>query len=448
MSAIEGLIQGTDAVLSFYKNDWLPFLCSSDITVAITANKVAVRAAGDGSWKKYAYQDAEYAITLSGLLKFDEDNFTGWDLLANQMNFVNVMFRCSFDDENGNVRSMEGTVIVETSTLSISIGALVKNDFNLTGNGKLTVFDGLIPCPTIITGITVDGQEDSDGIVHVSYTYTGEAYQVKWRVDNTGDYTYTIADLTIDIPGLTVNGHSIEIIPICVNGFEGTGDTQDFVVTAALTCDSTCTGIVIDTPDGGRFSGLGPNVTLNIGGNAMFISPTITGSAPLYMYAWDDTSLFTILPITSPIPINNLSPGAHTLAVIPICTFSGGRQVYGQGGSFGFTLTSQSNQSVINYSYTNFPPNNSLNIYVNGILTISLNNANGSSSITVPTGATVKAVLSSSSQPLGSRDGTLVVTDNTTSTQLFNQSAASPFTKQFSFTANGDEFTINGVVSA
>lgn len=417
------------------------------MTINIECTKVAVRTKGNGHWKKYTYQDAEFNITLSGLLVFDEANWTGWDNLDNQFNFNHVLCRVSFDDQNGDVRTVQGYIMIESSALKYSAGDVVKDDIQLQGNGKLDMFDGFEPCPTVITAITVDGQEDDDGIVHVSYTYTGEAYQIKYRIDNTGDYIYAVADLTLNVPGLTVAPHIIEIIPVCVNGYEGTGMSQDFVVTQGMTCTSTIDGYFIHTPDSSLFSGLGSGVSVVEDSASNYILPHLVGVAALYGYDWDGSGLFTVVPAGTQIPLTGLSAGAHQLSLVPICQFDGGARVNGIGITRGFTLNSQPAQSKINYSYANFPPGNTLNIYVNGTLVIAKTVPNGTGSITAPTGATIKAVLASSAG-VGARVGTLTVTNNTTSTQLANLHAVSPFTKQFSFTANGDEFTITGVVSA
>jgi len=406
-----------------------------------------VRTKNDGHWKKFTYQDISFSITLSGVLQFDDVNLSGWDLLDNQIGFTQILCRCSFNDENGNIRTIQGTVMIETSTIGISQGALVKNDFQLQGSGKLDIFDGLIPCPTAITSITVDGQEAADGIVHVSYAYTGEAYQIKYRVDGIGDYVYAVADLTLDIPGLSIADHSIEIIPVCVNGYEGTGMTEDFVVTQAMICTSSITGLVIHTDNGSKYTGLGTGVTVSIDASSDYILPTMSGSATSYKYAWDGSTSYTLVPAGTRISVTGLAAGAHSLSVIPVCTFTGGAQVDGTGFMGGFTLAAQPSQSVINYSYINFPPQNSFDIYVNGILTVGLSVSNGSGNITVATGATVKAVLSTT-QPPSARAANLSVTDNTTGVILFSDANSSPIIMQYSFIANGDEFTINAVVSA
>ena len=445
--SVLGTIQGSDAVLAFFKNDWIPFVCSTDVSISISATKAAVRTRGDGHWKKFTYQDCTFTVTLSGILKFDGANFTGWDMLDNVFNFNHILMRCSFDDQNGDVQTVEGYVMVETGTLGFSQGALVKNDFSLQGHGKLDVFQGLVPCPTVITSITVDGQEAMDGTVHVSYTYTGEAYQIKYRIDGTGDYIYALADLTLDIPRLTVDAHSIEIIPVCLNGYEGTGMDQSFVVTQAMTCTSACTGLVIHTDNGAKYSALGSGVTVAVDAVSDYILPTITGTATSYQYSWDGSSTYNAVPIGTQIPLAGLSAGPHTLVVVPVCTFSGGRRVQGTGFTGTFTLGSQPSQSIINYSYANFPPGNTFNVYVDGVLTVSLSVSNGSGSITASIGAIIKTVLQTT-QPPFARSASLQISDDTTSTPLYNNTQSSPILMQYSFTANGDEFTINALVSA
>lgn len=415
-----GTIQGQDAVLSFYTNDWIPFVCSSDISVTITANKAQVRTAGDGHWKKYSYQDTEYAITLSGVLKFDDANFTGWDMIDNMLNFNNILFRCSFDDQNGDVKTIQGYCMIETTTIGWSQGNLVKNDFQLQGTGKLDIFDGLIPCPTVITTITVDGEEADDGIVHISYTYTGDSYQVKYRIDGTGDYAYALGAAVIDVPGLSVGDHSVEIIPVCLNGYEGTGLIQDFIVTRALICTSAITAINI------------------AGGAATNIS---TGAATQMKYRIDGGTWVMAL-ITDSIPVGTLAVGNHTIEEVPVCS----NGVSGTGFVKNFTISVQPAQSIINYLFifSGLPaPLTTFNIYVNGILSVS-SSSPGSGSLSAPLSATITATISCGNSGKHMR---MQVSDQTTSTALFDQTKPSPDSVSYLFTTNGDTYFISQTIS-
>lgn len=436
-------------MLSFDKGDgFVPFVCATDMAVTIDVDDIDIRTVGDGMWKKKDYQALSYTLQIGGVMVFADANCRIWDLLLNQVMALTIPFRISYTDDAAtpNVKSMQGIVMIKTSTITAKVGEVSQGTLALTGNGKLSLFDGLIPCPTSIDSITVDGQESSSGIVGVTYSFTGDVYQVKYRIDNTGAWVVSQANATLNIPGLSVNAHTIQIVPICANGFEGTGLSQSFVVTKAQVCSTSISAIVINTPDGSRFSSLSSGVTLNTSAPSMSIQPTVAGAATTYIYSFDGQP-YVSLPSTSAIPINNLAPGNHNLGVIPVCTFPDGSQVQGSGMAFSFTLNSQALQSIININYTNDPAGNTLSIYAGTTLVVFYSTSNGSQSINIAVGVVVKAVLSSNTQPLGSRSGTLVVLDDTAGTTLFNQSFASPGTKQYSFTTNGDEFTINGTVS-
>jgi len=313
--------------------------------------------------------------------------------------------------------------MIETSTLSFAPGVLVKNDFSMQGNGKLDMFDGLIPCPTVITEITVDGQEDADGIVHVSYTYTGEAYQVKYRIDGQGDYAYAVADLTLDIPGLAIGDHDIEIIPVCTNGYEGTGMDQDFIVTQAQTCSTVISSITVDT-------------------SAKTAVAVVSVSGATQMKYRIDGGAWISALITATISLSALSPGSHTIEMVPVCS----NGVSGTGATNTFTISSSPVQSIINYDYENHPPNNYFDLYVNGVLVISLSATNGSGMITAPVGQTVKVVLASTLTPSDLRNITLDITDDTTSTSIYSASTVNPDALTHSFVADGDEYTITATI--
>lgn len=375
-----------------------------------------MRTRGDGHWKKYTYQDSTFTLTLSGLLKFDSDSWTGWDMIDNQLTFSHVLVRCSFNDENGDIRTMQGYVMIETSTVGYSPGALVKTDFQLQGNGKLDLFDGLVPCPSIITSVTVTGQTAMDGIAHIDYTYTGDVYQVKYRIDATGDYVYAVADITIDVPGLSVGDHLVEIIPVCINGYEGTGLIEDFTITQSLTCSSAITAITVTT-------GSGANATNTYTGAATQMKYRIDGGV------WINTLITTIVSLAG------MSVGNHTIEEVPICA----NGAEGTGLVQPFTVASQPAQSIIQYAYTGPTNNSALKIYSNGVLIVNVNSTQ-SGFRTVATGSSIKGVITTN----GPHTVEIKTEDITTSTTLDDQTDAGPITLQYIFTANGDTFKITG----
>jgi hypothetical protein len=415
MSEMTGLIQGTDAVLSFYKDSYLPYVCATDIAVSLTAGKLPVRTVKDGHWKKFTYQDLSYTVTLSGLLKFDDANFTGWDLWQNQLGFVQVQFQVTFTDDQNNVRSIRGQAMVETTTTNINVGALVKQDFSLQGSGAMIIFDGIVPCDSAITGITFSGTDSGAGDVTVNYTYTGSPYQVKYRLNGTGDWFYVIVSGSISIPGMAIGDYDIEIIPVCTNNFEGDGATASFTVTHALSCSSTITGITI-SPE-------------------YVATYTYTGTPTNIRYRIDG-GVWVILAIGSSINLASQGLGPHTLDIDPICP----NGIVGTGASQSFTISAQPAQSTIAYNLTRSGPFGILQIFVNGTLYVN-QTTTGSGSIVAPTGASIRASFQVSSGGAGGDMSLITLKDGSS---IDSRTTSAPATLEYIFTtADGSAYQIN-----
>lgn len=357
--------------------------------------------------------------------------FSGWDFLDNQVNFVEILMRCSFvDADTGDLRTVQGTAIIENTTLSYSPGTLVKNAFQLQGSGKMDIFDGYVPCSTTTNTITVGGQTAEDGILHISYTYTGEAYQIKYRLDGIGDYAYALADEVLNIPGLSIGSdHSIEIIPICANGYEGTGLSTNFEVTQAQTCDGVITDITVLT---------------TIGGRAIV---TYTGSATQMKYRIDGGP-WSVTSITAVISLGILPVGAHTIEAIPFCS----NNVEGTGFTKSFTILVQpalgniavhSNIANSLPGLPHGPSPNFVRVYMNGVLTILSPGSGTTNFFSAPNGAVIKGIVGCG---VGFTNE-ITTTNETLITTLDDQVGVGPSTLQFSFVVeNGNSYRINGLI--
>lgn len=347
-------------------------------------------------------------------------------MLDNQFNFSHVLARISFEDVDGNIKTLQGYVMIETSTLSYSPGALVKDDFQMQGNGRMDMFDGLIPCDTLVTDIIVTGQTASDGIIHISYTFTGPVYKVKYRIDDSGAYVYAVAGVTIDVPGLANANHTVEVIPVCQNGYEGVGRSERFQVTHAETCGSSITDITVN-------------------GTSFAITNTHSGAATQMKYRIDGGTWINAL-IDTIVSIAMIDPGSHTVEEIPICS----NGVEGTGFTRIFNIAVQPALSKINWSFTPIGNYDSLSIFVNGTL-VNTQILAGSGFFMAAVGASIRAdVYTPARSP--NRTNRLQVVDTTTSTTLFNHlSFAGAFlsaNERYTFTANGDEFQITGTITA
>jgi hypothetical protein len=428
------VVQGSNAVLSFYKNGFLPFVCASTVNIGIDAAELPVRTIKTGAWKKVTYGQKSYAITLSGVLVYDSSNFSGWDMMDNLMTYAHVTFLLSFTHQDGTIKSLQGTAMVKKTSLAVKTGDVVKNDFELSGSGDLMYFNGLVPCPSAILTVTVGGQTAGDGIARITYTYNGPLYQVKYRVDAIGNWGYASVGTEIDIANLSLGTHSVELVPVCANGYEGAPFDQSFTMTQGLTCGLTVTSLTPTVTN----ANCDISVAFNTAPGAATLKYSVDGGAYQYINT----------PLSNPyvIHLTGLPIGSHSINVIPICA----NGVQGTGATQNFTITSNSTNSVINWSTTIFPPGSLLQIFKNGILVVSQTTTSAGGSFNAVTTDTIRAVLSTTGQP--GRNGTLTVTDTTTSATLHSAGyntggSSSTFSDSYSFSpSNGDTYSISGIV--
>lgn len=431
----ENTIQGTNAIVYIFINDWVEYVCSTDVSVTVTASLVPTRTIGDGYWQKNAYSDLSYSISLNGIMKFitDETAFTGFDMIANQLNFTEIQFRISFSDDAGNVKSIQGFSLVDSLQLAFNPSTLLNSTITLTGNGALMYYDGLIACATSVTSISqTTALDGSIWNTTFLYTYTGGVYQVKYRIDNQGAYGYALSGASIIVPGLTIGSHSIEIIPICPNGYLGLGLVFGFNITHNLTCSLVVTGITI--------TGTGP-ATASVAFNS-------DPSSSILQYSIDGGSFVNYGSVpTNPtiISIPTLTAGAHTITAQPVCA----NGVIGTGATQPFTITTAPTQSIIEWSYNTDDPGTTFIIYKNSVPIVSQSTSGGFGNFSASSSDTIRSVLSTSySSSRGPVSGLMVTKDVSTNVTLnsqgYNVSSGSPFASvNYSFVPiNGDTYSI------
>jgi hypothetical protein len=235
-----------------------------------------------------------------------------------------------------------------------------------------------------------------------------------------GNYIYVLIGTSFVVAGGTIGAHSIEIIPVCSNNYTGTGLIQAYNITHNLTCSAVITDITITTTTA---------------------TPVYSGSPTTYNYQIDSGTIVTGRPIASSVSLAGLSVGSHTIKMTPVCS----NGVLGTPFTKTFTVSSQPAQSIVNYSMITWKPGNTLQIYVNGVLNVNVTANGATGNITVPTGATVLGVLSGN-QTAGS-SATLQTYDNTLGGAIDTRTGTVVVTLSYSFTANGDTYTITGTIS-
>lgn len=434
-------IQGSNAILYVFTNSWIEVACYSTFELDITADIQSVKTSGDGYWSKNAYKGLSYTLTLSNVLKTTDDkaNFSGYDFLDNILGFTEIQYKITYIDDANNIKSIQGKTLVAQLNFLSSITDIVKNNITLTGNGALLFYDGAVPCPVSIDTVTIAGQTSGDGNISVTYTYTGPLYQVQYRLDGTGPYSYALLAAPITFSSLAVGNHFIEMTPLCQNGYLANTVITNFQVTYAMVCTLQVTSLTtLQTGDTTA-------VTVNFNADPSLATLRYSlNDFPDVKYTGVLTNP-TILYFTGLTPI----PAPYSITVTPTCA----NGVDGTSNHTTFAVTGGTPISIINWNYVVHAPNTVYQIFKNGILLVSQTNTTASGSFTAVPTDSINILETSTFVPFSGPPfwtNELTVSDLTLSDVIFFQTYTVNFanrTGQSTFTfspTSGHNFQIYG----
>lgn len=224
-------VKGLLTVLQFMKaGEYRDFLCATDSSIDFETETKPVKTVGDGIYKRYVGQSIGYTVTLNGLIKLNTgDDPAAFDLLDYQLAMTGIEFRMIFEDEDGNIKVVFGEALIDKTTLAAPSDGFSNANFSFKGNGEPTILDSLVACDSAITVANVDATGLPFLLVINIVTVTGSTpMRYEYSLDGGGRLISYIT--TIDFSGLASGSHSVEIWPICDNGFDGTSITKTFTV--------------------------------------------------------------------------------------------------------------------------------------------------------------------------------------------------------------------------
>ncbi len=237
--AVTHYIQGKDVVLSFYKGGgYMPFLCAKDMTIAVTTDEIETKTVGDGFWKKYAYKELSYTVSLNSILRFDDTNVCGWDLLDLQVNFLKAQFKMSFvDAENTARRYLSGNCLVKTSSITNTVNDVVQDTFELIGDGALGIAQSTIGCNATIGTVEISLFEPTTHLWNIDYSgLSANTVRIDYTIDGGAPLsifpTSTSGTVQQHLP--TPGVHTLAFTPYCDNGDAGTLLTKTVITSPSV----------------------------------------------------------------------------------------------------------------------------------------------------------------------------------------------------------------------
>lgn len=294
------VIQGRDVLLLIYNStDYVPYLCSKDISISTTSSLVQITTVGDGKWKKFEEQDKEYSVTLSGVATFTPTGQIGaavntFDLVTYQINGTQIRFKMIFtDEENAHLKLIRGYFFIDSSNLAASVGQPLMTDFSFKGSGAYSMFDCDVTFETITAVVTGNSVQVTIGGID------GTVSSWKYSLDGATEATTTSNPFTIG--SLSTGAHSLTVTAICPSALRGESKSISFFVEVPVPSPPTANA--------------GTDQTITLPTNSVLLAGTGTSPVTITGYNWSKISgpsTYTIVnPNAQNTNVNNLVEGTY-----------------------------------------------------------------------------------------------------------------------------------------
>ena len=221
-------IQGSDCLFAVnILGDYTAVVCATSFSLSVASEFVETTTKGDGQWKAFDYNSLSYTLSLSGIVKSQDDTAaTVFDLLASQTGFSEVPFRLLFTDGTNN-KYVEGTCLISSTQLGASAGNLADYSVEFQGTGSFSVRETLEICESYIPDTLLNVQVrqypyGSTGTTTVEVqigTISGAWSRIDYSVD--GGSWYSDFYQTFYITGITAGSHTVRLAPVCESGVQG-----------------------------------------------------------------------------------------------------------------------------------------------------------------------------------------------------------------------------------
>lgn len=232
-------ILGKDVILQIYKGEgYWNYLCATNVEIDFSMETKETKTVGDGVWKRKRGQSLSYSINLDGILVINDVVANGFDLLEYYRNMVDIQFRIILTDEDLDQRVVIGTALVTNVNLSGGSEGHATGTMTLEGNGPVDILDDTIPCRANLTSAEYMGEFEIQGNFRINTVIQPDGAtpitRFDYILDGGGTETaFTFGGslpiyFTATVPGAMGSSHSIEIIPVCENGYSGDSITFNF----------------------------------------------------------------------------------------------------------------------------------------------------------------------------------------------------------------------------
>lgn len=225
----EKTVQGSDCIIRVKQGTtYLPFVCSKDISLEVSTGAVETTTIGDGQWLDFDYQNLTWVCNLSGVLVMDSTNWTGRDFFDNQTNFLKLDISIEYKDNNNDIYTAVGRVLIERTMFVTNVGQTANSDVSLKGCGALQIFAGVYECNAEVTLVTVNQESPDDNFVSIIVRTSLDTSYLTYSIDGGTELTVGAPIIGVSFNQFIIGytgadgSHTITITPYCSNDLAGT----------------------------------------------------------------------------------------------------------------------------------------------------------------------------------------------------------------------------------
>lgn len=238
-----------DVVIQFMKyGEFAVYACASEVFIDFEMETKSVRTINDGNWRKERGQVKGYNINLSGVVIMDEEDLpAAFDIYEYFTSMVPIEYRIIFQSESGALRLFEGFALPKSIHAGGGSEGFATFDTVLVGDGAPSFRDSINPCPVEITSAEVITVDDQNALQINSVT-GGTVLRYDYQIDGGGRQT-AFTDGNLPAVFIFGNGegepdseHTLTVIPVCDNGYDGEPFDIQFTNKAEPCIDVTIIG--------------------------------------------------------------------------------------------------------------------------------------------------------------------------------------------------------------
>lgn len=219
-------IHGNNVLVSIQiDEEFIPVLCAIDMTFNCEQEVVLATTIDSGKWRKKRLRElSDWNVSVTGLSKIDnaDGQVSFFYLLQENIRGSEQVIQMMFEDEDGNVQVLEGSVLIPSLSINGNVNSFADVNIVFEGTGAVTIEQ---PVSDVASVICEDWDSDTfdlaEGETSISGAFAGKTiievdregtqYDHTTGTPGNREYSYNGANINFEVAGLP-DGEKVFVI--------------------------------------------------------------------------------------------------------------------------------------------------------------------------------------------------------------------------------------------